>query len=484
MSSRDPESHATDLSRPVPDAEDYPELSPRWTESDKFVPRTFIRPILAFIQYEAAGAFVMLIAAACALVMANSPLQDAYEALRETRLDVTLGDLVHLDLTLVEWVNDALMTVFFFVVAMEIKREVTQGELADPRRAALPVIAAAGGMLLPACIYLLFNSGTSTAGGWGVPVATDIAFAVGVVTLLGNRVPSAAKIFLLTLAVADDVGGILVIAVFYSSDLKIGWLALVTIPVLLVLLLRRTGVRSVSPYVLLGAVTWFAMHESGLHATLTGVLFGLLTPAWSYANPKFFGLHATELVDRIQRRFDEGLTEVEHEENEADLAELTRLARDCTSPLNTLIFKLEPWVAFAIVPAFAFLNSGVVFTRESLRSALTSEVVWGIGLGLLLGKAVGIFGATWLAVKSGVGRLPRGVTWGMFTGVAAAGGIGFTVALFVANLAFSDPNVVDQAKVGIFAGSLLSGVVAYSLLRVATRNVSTAAGAVATAEVT
>jgi NhaA family Na+:H+ antiporter len=441
----------------------------RWSESDRLVVRTVLRPAQRFAETEASGAVVMLVAAVIAVVWANSPWQDSYFELWGTELSIELGHLAHIDLDLQGWVNDGLMAIFFFVVALEIKRELTSGELNDPKKAALPAMAALGGMVLPAAIYLAFNSSGPASDGWGIPVATDIAFAVGVVALVGPRLPGAAKTFLLTLAIVDDVGGIIIIAIFYTDDLSLGWLAIAAAGLFAVVLFTRIYVRSNAVFLVLGLCTWFALHESGVHATLAGVALGLLTPAWAFHNPALFGSRARDLVDRIQATFDDDgeLTHDEHDENEARIAELTRIANESTSPLSRYLYALGPVVAFGIVPLFALANAGVVFTSESFDGLVTDPVVLGIVLGLVVGKTVGVFSFTWLGARLGLGRLPEGVTWAQALGLAVTAGIGFTVALFITGLAFVDAALVDSAKIGIFVASIVAGVAGYLTLRAA-----------------
>jgi NhaA family Na+:H+ antiporter len=438
----------------------------RWSKSDRFVPRTFVRPAQRFMDEEAAGAAVMLVAALVALVWANSPWQDSYFTLWGTPLEIALGDSFHIELTLGEWVNDALMTIFFFVVSLEIKRELTSGELSDPKKAALPVIAALGGMIGPAMVFLAFNAGTDAQHGWGIPVATDIAFAVGVVTLAGPRVPPAAKLFILTLAIADDVGGIVVIALFYAKDLAPEWLLIAALVIGVVVALARSHVRATWVYLAAGAVLWFALHESGIHATLAGVALGLLTPTWAFHDPKRFGERAYPLVDKIQATFDDDkLTVDELEHNEVDISELIRLSRESSSPLSRLVFMLSPLVAFVIVPIFALANAGVTFTGDAVGGLFNDRVLIGVALGLIVGKTIGVFSAAWLGVRLGVGALPTGARWAHIFGLAVTAGIGFTVALFVTSIAFTEPAMTDSAKMGIFIGSFVAGVAGFLFLR-------------------
>jgi NhaA family Na+:H+ antiporter len=438
-----------------------------WSESDRFVPRAVVQPAQRVLQHEAAGGIVMLVAAAVAIAWANSPWSHSYFELWATPLRVELGTLIHLDhLSLQAWVNDALMTVFFLLVGVEIKREVVHGDLRDPRAIALPVLAALGGMVVPAAIYASLNGGGLGADGWAVPMATDIAFAVGIVTLLGRRVPLAAKIFLLTLAVADDIGAIAVIAVFYTGSLSWGWLAFALAGLGVIFAMRRADVQSLAPYLGVGAFVWLALLESGVHATLAGVALGLLTPAWPLRSPRRFPAEVRHVLNRVEKAYyDRVLTDEEFAETEQHIAEVARMAMYATSPLERLERALSPWVAYVIVPTFALANAGVALNAPALRGVVTDRVTLGVVLGLVAGKTIGVFGASAIGIKLGIGRLPAGTTWRHMFGVAIVAGVGFTVALFVTSLSFDDPAVADAAKIGILAGSLLAGVLGYAVLR-------------------
>ncbi|MFP5322389.1 MAG: Na+/H+ antiporter NhaA, partial [Acidimicrobiia bacterium] len=443
---------------------------PTWSETDAFVPRLFVRPFQRFMHAEAGGAIVMLIAAVAALAWANSPWHHAQEALWETELSIHLGGLAHLDLTLVEWINDALMAIFFFLVGLEIKRELVHGELRDPKKASLPVIAALGGMVVPAAIFMALNAGRPTFDGWGIPMATDIAFAVAVVALVGDRLPSSAKVFLLTLAIADDIGAILVIALFYTSDLSLGWLAISAATIAAVEVCKRRHIRALPLYVFLAFFAWFSFHETGIHATLAGVILGLLTPAWSFYRSENFADDMSSLIahgtalDAIEDDLQQ--TEEDYDEASMRLGEIERLVTESQSPLDRLERKLHLWVAFVIVPLFAFANAGVRLSSEAMDGLLSNRVVLGVALGLVLGKTVGVFSFTFLAAKLGLGTLPAGVGFRTVFGLALTAGIGFTVALFVASLAFEPGSLaVDSAKIGILAGSLIAGILGFSFLK-------------------
>ncbi len=423
-----------------------------------------MRPVLHFTKVEAAGGIVLLAGALAALIWANAPFGETYARFWETHVSLELGDLIHVDESLRDIVNDALMAIFFFVVGLEIKRELVVGEFRDPKRAALPAIAALGGMVVPALIYVAFvaGDGAEAARGWGIPMATDIAFAVGVLSLLGRRISVGAKLFLLALAIADDIGAIVVIAIFYTSDLAIGWLAAALLMLGTIFVAGRTGVRSMVFYVAAGVATWFFVFESGVHATLAGVALGFLTPAAAWYSDDDYFKRATWILS--QRQMDEAaLRRVERIDDHALI--LANVARESVPPLNRLVRALHPWSSFVIVPIFALANAGVRFADFDVGAAVTSSVALGISVGLVVGKIVGITSATWLAVRLNLGKLPHRTDWRQVVGLATLAGIGFTVSLFIAELAFTDELLTDRAKMGIFLGSLIAGVLGYYLLR-------------------
>jgi NhaA family Na+:H+ antiporter len=441
---------------------------PTWATSDRWVPQTFIRPFVRFSQIEASSGIVLLAAAVVALIWANSPVSDSYFSLLEEPISVDfLG--FHLSETLHAFINDGLMAVFFFVVGLEIKREMVLGDLSDPKAAALPVMAALGGMIVPALIYLFFNfgAGGEVLRGWGIPMATDIAFAVGVVALLGSRVPPGAKLFLLAVAIADDIGAIAVIALFYTDDLEGGWLGAALAGLLVVWLAARINIRALWFYVPMGLIIWYFTLESGVHATLAGVALGFITPARAYYRPREFDARARAILDQFPLEPDTPHAQ-EHADHEALL--LARTATEAVAPLNRMERNLAAWSSYLIVPIFALANAGVDFRPLSLGDATTSTVALGIAVGLVAGKLLGISAFSFAAVRLGLGRLPGATTWRHVVGVAGVAGIGFTVSLFVTDLAFTDAGITDLAKVGIFAGSLVAGVIgALLLLRSPTR---------------
>jgi Na+:H+ antiporter, NhaA family len=403
-----------------------------------FVPRRMVRAAQAFIQIEASSGIVLLFAALVALAWGNSPWDNAYFDLWQTHIAIDTA-ILDIDLSLQHWVNDGLMTVFFFLVGLEIKRELVHGELSSPRRALLPAAAALGGMIAPAAIYTLFNLGGEGARGWGIPMATDIAFALGVLSLLSGRIPFSVKVFLLALAIADDIGAILVIAVFYSSGLDTAALAVAAAILAGVVIMNRAGVRPVYVYLVAGVCLWLAVFESGIHATLTGVALGLLTPATPHDPPD-------------------------------DVSQIDALSPGIEAPLDRLERRLHPWVSYAIVPLFALANAGVLISGDVARDAISSPVTQGVVVGLLIGKPAGIVAFTWLACRLGVCELPWGASWTHVAGVGLLGGIGFTVSLLITSLAFEDAALVDAAKLGVLGASVIAGLLGFVFLGLTSRH--------------
>lgn len=442
---------------------DNQHLHETWLTSDRIVPRRFVRPLLRFTHIEASGGVVLLIAAVVALVWANAPFGEGYARFWGTHLTVEIGSF-HFDESLKHLVNDGLMAVFFFVVGLEIKRELAVGDLKDPRRAALPAIAALGGVIVPAAIYLAITAGAGAEAtrGWGIPMATDIAFSVGVLALLGRRVSVGAKLFLLALAIADDIVAIAVIAVFYTSELSLGWLALGIAGLIVVRIAGRAGVRSLPFYVVVGVAVWFFVLESGVHATLAGVALGFLTPARSFYSDQTYQRRARWILD--QYGVDSHLPRRRERIDQSALS-LSSIARESVAPLDRLENALHPWSSFVIVPLFALANAGVRFTGIDVGEAVTSAVSMGVATGLIVGKIAGITLATWIAVRFGIGKLPERTGWTQVIGLAALAGIGFTVSLFVTELAFTSQVLADRAKIGIFIGSTVAGVIGWLLLR-------------------
>jgi len=401
---------------------------------------------------------MLLLAAAVALAWANSPWGETYERFWKTPAELRLGSWAIGD-DLRHWVNDGLMTLFFLVVGLEIKREFLTGELQDRRAAALPVVAAVGGMIVPALIYLALNAGGTGMAGWGIPMATDIAFALGVLLLAARHAPAGLKPFILTLAIVDDIGAIIVIALFYAGGVSLGFLGAAAILCGLMVLLRRAGVRATSAFLGMGALVWLATYGSGVHPAIAGVMLGLLAPAESYQRPHAVSAEARRTADQ---------TMDDPEPPDADAAQWLRLAslsREAVSPLARTEHALLPWTSFVIIPLFALANAGVRLSGEQLVAASTSRVTLGVVLGLVIGKVVGISGAAALAVAARVARLPAGVRPAHLLGASAVAGVGFTVSLFMAELAFDDEVLISEAKVGILAASILAGAVGWIVLR-------------------
>lgn len=415
-----------------------------------------LRPAQAFLSAESSGGIVLLIAAIAALVWSNSPWGDGYAHFWHTKISVGFGSAVHA-MSLEHWVNDGLMVIFFLLVGLEIKRELLLGELATVRKAALPVAAAIGGMVVPALIYAALNLNGPGARGWGIPMATDIAFAVGVLALVGRGVPTSVKVFLLAIAIVDDLGAILVIAIFYTSQVSFAALGVAGGFLLALILLNVLRVHRPLPYILLGVGLWAATLASGVHATIAGVLLAFTIPASRQIEEQPF----LDYVRGMLRRFERDITAVPdritHHQSHAILA-LEEASQAVQTPLARVEHALLRPVNFLIVPLFALANAGVDL-RGGLGESMTDHVTWGVFLGLLIGKPIGIMLAAWLATLSGIAAMPAGATKQQIAGVGILCGIGFTMSLFVANLAFPGDAVhLADSKVGILAASLCSGV--------------------------
>jgi NhaA family Na+:H+ antiporter len=417
-----------------------------------------LAPLQAFFRLEASSGILLALCAVVAMVWANSPWAASYTGLFDASMALELNG-ARGAFTFRELINDGLMTLFFFLVGMEIKRELSAGELRTPARAMLPLIAALGGMLAPAGLYLLFNAGTPAAGGWAIPMATDIAFSIGCLTLVRARVSHALVVFLTALAIFDDIGGIIVIALFYGTGVHAEWLLGAGGVAVVLAVCNRFYVRNGMIYVVLGAALWYAMHHGGIHATLSGVVLGMFIPA----RPVRRGRDVlTELSTYISRLVEEPEDEAVRS---AQLLYIEEQLEDIEPPLNRFVHLWHGWVAYGIVPLFALANSGISLEGMTLAD-LAKPLPLGIMVGLFVGKQVGIFLFTWVAVKTGLSPMPGGARASQVYGVAIVAGIGFTVALFVATLAFpGEPRLLAEAKLGILLGSLLSAVVGYLLLR-------------------
>ena len=426
-----------------------------------------VRPVQRFLRTESAGGIVLLINAVLALILANSPLDHYYFDILHHHVAVDLG-FYHVDGDLHFWINDAAMVIFFFVVGMEIKREMVLGELASLRRVAVPAAAALGGMVAPMLIFLAIVNGTDAREGWAIPMATDIAFAVGVLVLLGPRIPTGLMVMLLAMAIVDDLGAIAVIAVFYTDTIDVNALGIMVALLVLVYVLNRVGMWYVPVYFIIGGFAWLAMLQSGVHPTVVGVLLGLMTPWRSWHRPEEFPDIAAPVLERLRPHADEDEAHLDREERVDALLQIAEVGRQAVSPLDRLERSLQPPVAFVIVPFFALANAGVVLSMDTLGDVFTSSLTWGVALGLLLGKPIGVTLGIWLAVKAGA-RLPLGVTWMGIVGMSLLGGIGFTVSLFVTELSFEAEALLTDAKVAILLASTLAGALGYMMLRVVTR---------------
>lgn len=421
--------------------------------------RSTARLVFRFSRLEAAGGILLMLATLVALVWSNSPWGASYCALWHAPVGVRLGTFTF-ERTL-EWiVNDGLMAIFFFVVGLEIRREIHHGELSTWRRASLPAAAALGGMLVPASVYLVLAGAESTRSGWGVPMATDIAFAVGILSMLGKRVPTSLRVLLLALAVIDDLGAILVIALFYASGIAIGGLLVAALGLAGILLLQRLGFRARGVYLVPAFVTWAGIYAAGIHPTIAGVLVGLLTPV----RPP----HGADVVGVARKDLDELADLTSRPFRVDDLAgtirRLSPTRRDTHSPADSLIEALQPWVAFLIMPIFALANAGVSLKGTSLDGPL-QNVVFGVGIALCLGKPVGVLLAVWVALKLGIGALPQELRRRHLVVLGVLAGIGFTMSLFIAQLAFSEPEFLAAAKLGVLCASALAAFVALAMGR-------------------
>ncbi len=431
-------------------------------------------PFQRFFSTNASGGLLLLASTAVALVWANSPWAAAYHHLWETTFNIgtpTFG----LTLPLHAWVNDALMAIFFFLVGLEIKREVLVGELSTRRSATLPVAAALGGMVVPALLFASVNAGGPGASGWGVPMATDIAFALGILALLGDRVPASLRIFLAALAIADDLGAVLVIAFFYTRAINWGALAAAGVVLLVLMALNRAGARRPTTYALLGVVLWVFMLKSGIHATIAGVLLALTVPARTRISEDEFLASAEASLADFRASDEEGTRVLTNQGHQNALQALESAADLAQSPLQQMEHALHGVVAFVIMPIFALANAGVSLETD-IGAAITNPIAIGVALGLLLGKPIGITLASVIAVRSGAADLPTHATWRHVHGAAWLGGIGFTMSLFIAALAFKTSTQLDIAKLAVLGASTLAGVVGYSLLRFGVRKRRAEAG--------
>lgn len=413
------------------------------------------KPVIRVLHIEASAGALLLLFTLVALGLSNSPWAIPFMAVWETEVGIHIGSLEH-GRSLREWINDALMTLFFFVVALELKRELVLGELRNPRIAALSIAAAVGGMVVPALFYLLLQSGQPGQSGWGTVMATDTAFVIGCLALLGTRIPQSLRIFMLSLAIVDDIGAVLVVAIGYGSDIHWEALALAAVGFVIVRAMALLGVRSMMVFFLVGGLIWIAVDASGIHATVTGVILGLMTPTTKWVSDK--RLHA--ILDRVAA-YPPG----DHWSGDTEDRKALRLAeaaaRETLSPVERLLMKLHPWVGFVIMPIFAFANAGVSISFAEFGSSVTVAVF----VGFALGKPIGVLLFSWLALRMGIAERPPDLNWTLLSAGGLLAGIGFTMALFIANLAFS-PALINDAKLGILFASIFSAVAGVLLLAI------------------
>ena len=426
--------------------------------------KKIVTPFEQFIHSQTTSGFILIAMTVLALLIANSPLYESYLHIIHTKIDFNVGDW-KLSHSLHHWINDGLMAIFFFLVGLEIKREVLVGELSNIKAAILPVIAAIGGMIVPALIYLGINYNQAGQNGWGIPMATDIAFAITALVLLKNRVSPALVTFLTALAIVDDLGAVLVIAIFYTQEIQLTALALAGLSFGILILFNLMGVRSILPYFLVGIFLWFFMLESGVHATIAGVLAAFTIPL----KPKLKPIHFTKHIRNVLDEFDSypvTTDDVMHEKQKAVLQNIKDRIDAVTSPAYILEHALHIPVSFIIIPIFALANAAIAIDFNSIGSSLVSSVSLGIIFGLIVGKILGIFGVAYIATKLKIAQLPQDSNLSQVFGVAALAGIGFTMSIFVSDLAFlGDDTLIFQAKVGILTASLLAGLLGFVWLR-------------------
>lgn len=418
-----------------------------------------LTPFEDFIHRQTTSGILLIVTTLLALVIANSGMQADYQHITHLPIGLTVGNW-SLQYSLQHWVNDGLMALFFFVVGLELKREILLGELASPRKAALPIIAAIGGMLMPALIYYMFNPTGPTAHGWGIPMATDIAFAVGILALLSARIPKQLVTFLVALAIVDDLGAVLVIAIFYTATLDVLALAAAASIVMMLVGLNAAGVRRITPYFLLALPLWYALLLSGVHPTLAGVLGAFTIPAHPKYEPRYFSQRIRDLMTKFDKCLEQDARLTSNEELRALVHAVKKNTHKVMAPLQQLEHAWHLPVAFLVIPVFAAVNAGVPLDFSGgLANSLNSPVLQGIVSGLVAGKFIGIFGFSWLAVKCGLAALPDGTNFRQIAGVALLGGIGFTMSIFIAQLSFiNDEQLVLEAKLGILLASLIAGV--------------------------
>jgi Na+:H+ antiporter, NhaA family len=425
--------------------------------------RQLLRPAHEFFKTEPSGGILLLVFTALALVWANSPLSEQYSSLWGTYVTIGGGSFV-LSQTLIHWINDGLMAIFFVLVGLEIKREVLVGELTSLRSAALPIAAALGGIALPATLYTILNAGTEGAAGWGIPIATDIAFALGIMALLGDKIPTSLKVFLTALAIIDDICAVLVIALFYTADIALGPLAVAALTLIALVIVNRMDVRKPLVYAVLGVILWLAFLQSGVHATVAGVLLAMTIPARSRIDPDAFVDKGRALLNDFEAASGDGESVMVNQDRQHAVHALEVAAEQVQAPLQRMEHNLHGWVAFAIMPLFALANAGVKLP-DNIGETLAQPVTLGVMLGLIIGKPLGITIASLLVVRLGLADKPSDVSWKQIHGAAWLAGIGFTMSLFIAGLAFGESELLTVAKTGILLASLVAGIIGYVILR-------------------
>jgi NhaA family Na+:H+ antiporter len=434
-----------------------------------------VSPIEEFLHQETSSGILLMICVAAALIIANSPLYPTYDAILHTYF-VVGTEKYYINQSIQHWINDGLMALFFFVIGLEVKREILIGELSNLRQAILPIGAAIGGMVVPAAFYLVFNNSEPAINGWGIPMATDIAFAVGIVALLGSRVPKPLVAMLLALAIVDDIGAIMVIALFYTDTIHMGALIFSAVCFVILIGTNLVGVRSPLPYAAIGFIFWLAMLKSGIHATLVGVLTAFTVPARSTVSGQMFSEAMTDLVEKFQDQIEDTgesrlLNVLRNSKKQALLQSMENGVHLMESPLQRMEHLLHGWVSFTIVPLFALANAGIPIEFRRLGEILLNPITIGVIAGLLVGKVVGIFCFSWVIVKLKLGDLPQGVTLSQIVGIGLLAGIGFTMSIFIGTLAFeSQPEALLYAKIGILFASLAAGILGYIWLFKTTAN--------------
>uniref|UniRef100_A0AB33J3W4 Na(+)/H(+) antiporter NhaA n=2 Tax=unclassified Prevotella TaxID=2638335 RepID=A0AB33J3W4_9BACT len=427
--------------------------------------RRVFMPIQLFMQKERASSIVLGLSVIIALLLANSPWREAYFAFFEQHFGFIWNGEPYLNFSLEHWVNDGLMSIFFFVIGLELKREFIGGELRHVRQVVLPIGAAVFGMLIPSLIYLVFNAGTPVAHGWGIPMATDIAFALAVLYLLGDRVPLSAKIFLTTLAIVDDLGSVLVIALFYTSNISMVSIGVGMLFLLLMFVGNKLGVKNVWFYGLIGVGgVWVCFLMSGVHATISAVLSAFMIPADSSIPEAAFIARLKRRMKNFEEAESNDVITLEEEQVEI-ISSVKRDTRNAIPPLQRLEHSIQPFVSFVIMPIFALANAGVSFVDMDTSMIFENHVAIGVMLGLLLGKPIGILSSVWLLTKLKIGKRDKAMSWRVLAGLGFLASIGFTMSMFVSVLAFTDSGSIVLAKIGIFAASILGGIIGYLLLR-------------------